>query len=129
MVVGDYDIDVGVFQRSALCRRVGGVIPLSDVERACLGGAGNSHVDFPMASESCVPCIHSVSAVVDAPWAPRVGPELKLRGSGEQLLMRSLVVAARLPQVPRPSACAVASSKSSAKRGEMAEREANRSTV
>eukprot|EP00959_Pyramimonas_sp_CCMP1952_P077606 1622249-Pyramimonas_sp.AAC.1 len=69
-----------------------------------------------MASECCVPYIRSVSAVVDTPWAPHIGLEVKLRGNGEQLISRTLEVAARLPQVTRPIATAVAGSKSSATR-------------
>eukprot|EP00959_Pyramimonas_sp_CCMP1952_P373068 7812931-Pyramimonas_sp.AAC.1 len=75
-----------------------------------------------MAYECCLPYIRSITPVVDTPWAHRIGLELRLRGTGEQLLCRSLLVAPRLPQVPRPSAAPTAGSKSSAKKLEQAER-------
>eukprot|EP00959_Pyramimonas_sp_CCMP1952_P210717 4409614-Pyramimonas_sp.AAC.1 len=69
-----------------------------------------------MASECCLPYIRSTTPVVDTPWAPHIGLELRLRGNGEQLLCRSLLVAPRLPQVPGPSAAPTAGSKSRARR-------------
>eukprot|EP00959_Pyramimonas_sp_CCMP1952_P112980 2361546-Pyramimonas_sp.AAC.1 len=39
LVIGDFNIDVVKFQRSAFCRRVGGVIRRADVECTCVGSA------------------------------------------------------------------------------------------
>eukprot|EP00959_Pyramimonas_sp_CCMP1952_P172326 3600951-Pyramimonas_sp.AAC.1 len=69
-----------------------------------------------MSSECCAPYIRSVSAVVDTPWTTHIDLEVKLRGNCEQLISHTLEGAARLPQVTRPVATAVAGSKSSVKR-------------
>eukprot|EP00959_Pyramimonas_sp_CCMP1952_P086071 1800465-Pyramimonas_sp.AAC.1 len=70
-------------------------------------------MDFASVSGNCLPHIHNASAVTDAPWSPQCGVDIHLRGVGQQLLMRSLEVAPRLPQVPRPLISTTAGSKSS----------------
>eukprot|EP00959_Pyramimonas_sp_CCMP1952_P011443 240206-Pyramimonas_sp.AAC.1 len=70
-----------------------------------------------MASYSALPYIVSLSAVLSVPWRPHCGLQLRLRSSGSQLLCRQLVLAAQLPQVPRPTTQPQEGSKSSKARG------------
>eukprot|EP00959_Pyramimonas_sp_CCMP1952_P217708 4553346-Pyramimonas_sp.AAC.1 len=73
-----------------------------------------------MASHSCAPYIVGVTAVLAAPWRPHCGVQVRLRSSGCQLLCRELVVAARLPQAPRPQTQPVPGPKSSRAKAERA---------
>ena len=72
-IVGDFNIDISVFQRSAFLKRIQGFTRRADIEFTCVGSAGNSHI--VVASENCLPYIHSVSSVTDVPWSPHCGLE------------------------------------------------------
>ena len=55
IVLGDFNQDVSEFRQSAFVKRVHGHIRQANVDYTCVGGAGSSHIDFLMASESGLP--------------------------------------------------------------------------
>ena len=60
--------------------------------------------------------------IVQVPWKTRAGCQVRVRGSGAQLLVRPLDLPAKLPQVPRPEAAATPGSTASVARAQENER-------
>eukprot|EP00959_Pyramimonas_sp_CCMP1952_P052480 1097168-Pyramimonas_sp.AAC.1 len=70
MIAGVFNINVDEVQRSMFIKKIHGHVVRAPIQCTQVGGTGDYHIDFVVASSSCVPYIREVSAVLDVPWAP-----------------------------------------------------------
>eukprot|EP00959_Pyramimonas_sp_CCMP1952_P386861 8107918-Pyramimonas_sp.AAC.1 len=103
LVAGDFNIGVDGVQRSLFLKKIQGRVIRAPAEFTNVGGNGDSHIDFVVASTTCLPSIRDVAAVQDVPRAPHCGLVITIKSTGEQLIARTMPSAPRLPQLARPS--------------------------
>eukprot|EP00959_Pyramimonas_sp_CCMP1952_P181990 3805371-Pyramimonas_sp.AAC.1 len=73
VIAGDCNIDVSQMLESRYLQRLGGHVLRAPVQHTCVSSKGQSHIDYFVASSSCLPYIRSVEAVEAVPWKPRCG--------------------------------------------------------
>eukprot|EP00959_Pyramimonas_sp_CCMP1952_P116642 2437878-Pyramimonas_sp.AAC.1 len=122
--LGDFNFPPSVPEASGFLAKVGGAVIEPPSDFTCIGAGGSSLIDYAVASQSALPYILGLHVVHDVPWKPHSALPLQLRGQGEQLLTRALLLPERFPQVQRPKTEGLPGSKASRARAALVERQA-----